>query len=149
MGHKFLKHVERTKILLFVVDIHGFQLGPKYPKRSALETIVLLNKELELYKEELTEKRAILALNKMDLPGSFNIINKIRDTLSNQKSYEDFLRTLPEEYWPQNVILFDSIIPISAAKDPVSVQQLQRKIRKIIDINDDYDTDLMTSSTNN
>lgn len=44
MGHKFLKHVERTKLLLLVVDIHGFQLGPQYPFRTCLETILLLNK---------------------------------------------------------------------------------------------------------
>ena len=53
---RFLKHVERTKVLLFVVDIHGFQLGPKYPRRSALETILLLNRELELYKADLLDK---------------------------------------------------------------------------------------------
>ncbi|CAG7723203.1 unnamed protein product, partial [Allacma fusca] len=46
---------------LFVVDLHGFQLSPKYPQRSALETIVLLNKELELYQEDLAQKPAILA----------------------------------------------------------------------------------------
>lgn len=44
MGHRFLKHVERTKLLLLIVDINGFQLSPQYPHRSCLETILLLNK---------------------------------------------------------------------------------------------------------
>lgn len=44
MGHSFLKHVERTKLLLLVVDINGFQLSPKYPFRSCLDTVALLNK---------------------------------------------------------------------------------------------------------
>lgn len=44
MGHSFLKHVERTKLILLVVDIHGFQLGPQYPHRSCMENILLLNK---------------------------------------------------------------------------------------------------------
>lgn len=44
MGHSFLKHVERTKLLLFVVDINGFQLSPKYPHRTCLDTVALLNK---------------------------------------------------------------------------------------------------------
>lgn len=44
MGHKFLKHVERTKVLLLIVDINGFQLSPQYPFRSFIETIFLLNK---------------------------------------------------------------------------------------------------------
>lgn len=44
MGHSFLKHVERTKLLLLVVDINGFQLNHQYPYRSCLETVMLLNK---------------------------------------------------------------------------------------------------------
>ena len=44
MGHAFLKHVERTKLLLLIVDINGFQLSPQYPHRSCLETIMLLTK---------------------------------------------------------------------------------------------------------
>ena len=44
MGHFFLKHLERTKVLLLVVDVDGFQLkiGSKF--RDAFETVVLLNK---------------------------------------------------------------------------------------------------------
>lgn len=44
MGHRFLRHVERTRLLLLVVDINGFQLNPKYMYRSCLDTVVLLNK---------------------------------------------------------------------------------------------------------
>lgn len=44
MGHKFLKHVERTKLLLMIVDINGFQLSPQFPHRSCVDTIVLLMK---------------------------------------------------------------------------------------------------------
>lgn len=36
--------MERTKLLVFVVDINGFQLNPKYKFRSCLDTVVLLNK---------------------------------------------------------------------------------------------------------
>ena len=42
MGHKFLRHVERTKALLFVVDINGFQLSQKMPFRDAVSTVTLL-----------------------------------------------------------------------------------------------------------
>ena len=44
MGHQFLKHIERTKLLLMIVDINGFQLSHQYPHRSCLETIMLLTK---------------------------------------------------------------------------------------------------------
>ncbi|XP_038598327.1 GTP-binding protein 10 isoform X1 [Tachyglossus aculeatus] len=68
MGHRFLKHVERTKQLLFVVDVSGFQLSSYSPFRTAFETIALLTKELELYQEELQTKPSLLVINKMDLP---------------------------------------------------------------------------------
>ena len=44
LGHSFLKHIERTKMLLFMVDINGFQLGRNYDYRTAFETVLLLNK---------------------------------------------------------------------------------------------------------
>lgn len=44
MGHKFLKHVERTQLLLFMVDINGFKLKAQYEHRTAFETVLLLNK---------------------------------------------------------------------------------------------------------
>lgn len=44
MGHQFLRHVERTKLLLYVVDIQGFRLSAMHPYRTAIETILLLNK---------------------------------------------------------------------------------------------------------
>ena len=52
MGHKFLRHVERTKLLLFMVDLHGFQLNKDWPFRNAFETTVLLNKVGGMSKEE-------------------------------------------------------------------------------------------------
>ena len=43
-GHVFLKHIERTHVLLFVVDVTGFQLSPKSDFRDAFETVLLLTK---------------------------------------------------------------------------------------------------------
>ena len=53
MGHRFLKHVERTRLLLFVVDVSGFQLNLNSTFRNAFETVTLLTRELELYNSDL------------------------------------------------------------------------------------------------
>ena len=48
MGHSFLKHVERTKLLLFVVDVNGFQLNPQSGYRDVFSTVLLLNKVITI-----------------------------------------------------------------------------------------------------
>ena len=66
MGHRFLRHVERTKVLLYVVDINGYQLSAKHSFRNALESVHLLREELELYSPGLSQRESVLAVNKMD-----------------------------------------------------------------------------------
>ena len=61
LGLKFLKHIERTKILLFMID------GAPYNERKPVEQLKVLLKELKNYSEVLYNKRKIVALNKIDL----------------------------------------------------------------------------------
>ncbi|CAB4032096.1 GTP-binding 10, partial [Paramuricea clavata] len=42
LGLKFLRHIERARMLMFVVDVNGFQLSSKHPTRTVFETICLL-----------------------------------------------------------------------------------------------------------
>ncbi|XP_049867339.1 GTP-binding protein 10 homolog [Pectinophora gossypiella] len=130
LGHKFLKHVERTKLLLFIADVQGFQLSPKYPKRSCLETVLLLNKELELYDPELLEKPAILAVNKMDLEGADEIFKRVKEALMDIKKV---IHTVPAEIRPENVITFEDVVSISALKDSESIKNLKYLLRKRLD----------------
>ncbi|XP_074842356.1 GTP-binding protein 10 isoform X2 [Carettochelys insculpta] len=129
MGHKFLKHVERTKQLLFVVDICGFQLSPKTQFRTAFETILLLTQELELYKEELRTKPALLAINKMDLPDAQDSLNELVKQLQNP---QDSLHLVEKEMIPQNTINFKEIIPVSAHTGQ-GIEELKMSIRKSLD----------------
>ncbi|KAM6967681.1 GTP-binding protein 10 [Aplochiton taeniatus] len=111
MGHKFLKHVERTRQLLFVVDVCGFQLASKTPHRSAFEAIQLLTKELELYKEELLSKPALLVVNKMDLPDAEDKLAELQEQLQNP---DVFAHLLPEDMIPKNNMQFTHVVPLSA-----------------------------------
>ncbi|KAL1777537.1 GTP-binding protein 10 [Sigmodon hispidus] len=137
MGHKFLKHLERTRQLLFVVDISGFQLSSVTPYRTAFETIILLTKELELYKEELQTKPALLAVNKMDLPGAQVKFDKLMKQL---QSPEDFLHLFDKNMVPEKAVEFQHIVPISAVTGE-GIEELKSCVRKSLDQQDDKDKD--------
>ncbi|KAM8967139.1 GTP-binding protein 10 [Pelodytes ibericus] len=129
MGHKFLKHIERTKQLLFVVDVEGFQLSPKTPYRTAFETIQLLTIELELYMKQLLDKPALLAVNKMDLPEADE---KYRELLEKLENPMEHLHLLPDDLIPDHPVQFQRILPVSAVTGQ-GVGELIGCIRKSID----------------
>jgi GTPase len=62
LGIKFLKHIERTGILVHIIDISA--IDPTNP----LKSFHIINKELSGYSPELAAKRQIIVLNKIDLP---------------------------------------------------------------------------------
>jgi len=124
MGHKFLKHVERCRLLLFIVDINGFQFKVDSPHRSALETVKLLCQELKLYKSELISKPAVLAITKMDSSGSDNLLQTFQKEFEELQNHEDLL---------QDLCLFEEVIPISAKFSNKSVQLLKYRLRHWID----------------
>lgn len=88
MGYKFLKHIERTRLLVMVVDIFGFKLSPSHPHRSNIENVYALNKELELYDESLFEKPCILLLNKIDLNTNKQDLSELVEKAKNLKGFQ-------------------------------------------------------------
>ncbi|TRY70978.1 hypothetical protein TCAL_02445 [Tigriopus californicus] len=130
MGHRFLKHVERTRLLLFVIDVNGFRLNPSYPFRTAFETVALLNREIELYNSDILSKPAVCVVNKMDVPGSGE---KLDEFLNQMKDYASHLAGLPEELRPEKVIQFEEIIPMSAKRSPKSIKGVKNRLRFHLD----------------
>ncbi|WHY18395.1 GTPase ObgE [Paenibacillus sp. G2S3] len=64
LGHEFLRHVERTRIIIHVVDMSGSE------GRDPFEDWVLINDELKQYNAALIDRPQIVAANKMDMPES-------------------------------------------------------------------------------
>lgn len=62
LGHDFLRHIERTDFLLFVIDMGG--VDGRHPADDYLN----LREELRLYREELDQRPFVVLANKMDLP---------------------------------------------------------------------------------
>ncbi len=73
LGDEFLRHVERTKILLHLIDIAPLS-GPE-PK----EAYYIIRREMERYNPELTKKREIVAANKIDLLEEDVYMEKVKD----------------------------------------------------------------------
>ncbi|XP_036321619.1 GTP-binding protein 10 homolog [Rhagoletis pomonella] len=129
MGHKFLKHVERTRLLLVMVDIFGFRLSAQHAKRNCLENIYALNKELELYDKTLLDKPCVLLLNKMDLKGASEFLKGVKPTI---KNLESGLDNCPEEIRPSKLIKFERIIPISA-QNVKRIDVVKEELRDVLD----------------
>lgn len=88
LGHDFLRHIERTRLLVHVLDISGSEC------RDPIEDYRQIRKELANYSEKLTELPELIAANKMDITGA-----------------EDNLELLKEELKDSNAEIF----PVSAA----------------------------------
>ena len=125
------------RILLFVVDINGFQFKPASPVRSALETIIILNKELELYKKDMLDKPAVLAITKMDMEGSEKKFDELKEQLSDIENVIKDPNVINKEFVPDRLINFANILPISAKFSPKTVEDLKYQVRDVID---DYES---------
>lgn len=75
LGHEFLRHVERTRVIIHVVDMSGSE------GRDPYEDWVKINEELVLYNEKLAERPQIVAANKMDIPESEENLALFREKL--------------------------------------------------------------------
>lgn len=112
LGHDFLKHIERTKILVHVLDISGSE------GRNPIEDFELINSELSSYNIKLNDKKMLVVLNKTDLGAEENI------------------KEFKEKYSDK----VDEIVEISAATTE-NVDKLMYLIADTLDsIEDDYST---------
>ncbi|ATW25473.1 GTPase ObgE [Candidatus Formimonas warabiya] len=82
LGHHFLRHLERTKILIHVLDLS------ELPDRTPWDDFDIINRELKAYKASLAERPQIVAANKMDLPGAEERLGELKERLGDQ--YEVF-----------------------------------------------------------
>lgn len=82
LGDKFLKHIERTRIIAHVIDMSGFE------GRNPYEDYLLINKELEDFNKSLLLKPQIIIANKMDIPTSTENLKEFRKKVKNVGIFE-------------------------------------------------------------
>lgn len=106
LGHDFLRHIERTRVLLYVLDITK--------KEEVLKDYQVLKEELRLFNPRLLEKEYFIALNKID-------------TIADQEEIERIVCLFPEEDQPK-------IFPISAVSGQGVVELIYTLWKKINEI---------------
>jgi GTP-binding protein len=72
LGHDFLRHIERTSCLVYVIDMAGADV------RVPHEDYANLREELKLYRADLLRRPALIAANKMDLPAAAENLKRFR-----------------------------------------------------------------------
>ncbi len=82
LGHKFLKHVERTKIIAHVVDMAGTE------GRNPYDDYVTIRKELESFSPKLLTKKEIIIANKMDGENARENLEEFKKKINNKDIFE-------------------------------------------------------------
>lgn len=111
LGHEFLRHIERTKVMIHIVDAAGVE------GRDPIADIYAINKELEAYNEDIANRPQVIAANKIDC---------IYDEDANPV---DLIRA---EFEPKGIKVF----PISAVSGE-GVKELLFYVREMLDNVDD------------
>jgi len=112
LGFQFLRHIERTKVMIHIVDAASTE------GRDPIEDIYAINKELEKYNASISSRPQIIAANKLDV-------------LSNEEA-DEIVKKLKAEFEPQGVLVY----PLSAATGN-GVKELLYKVRNLLDTLDD------------
>ena len=107
LGYQFLRHIERTKVMIHLVDAASVE------GRDPIEDIKAINKELEAYNPELAKRPQVIAANKVDVI---------------YPDGEDPIQRLKDEFEPQGVKVF----PISAVTGK-GVKELLYHVKSLLD----------------
>lgn len=129
LGHQFLRHVERTRLIVHVIDMAGVD------GRDPFEDYIQINKELKLYNLRLEERHQIVAANKMDLPEAKENLKRFKEKLPDVTVFEisaatrqgvrelmyavaDLLDTLPDKLTVEEVAEVEERVVFRAEKEP-------------------------------
>lgn len=109
LGHEFLRHIERCKVIIHIVDAAGTE------GRDPIEDIYAINKELEKYNSDISKKPQIIMANKTDCifteEGEINPVEKIK-----------------KEFEPKGMEVIET-----AAISGKNVKEVLYKVRKLLD----------------
>lgn len=109
LGHEFLRHVERTRIILHVVDMSGTE------GRDPYADWLQINEELKQYNAQLLERPQLIVANKMDMPDAAEHLANFQNNLSSHHADDQY-----------------EIFPISAMASQ-GIKELMYKVADMLD----------------
>ena len=105
LGHEFLRHIRRCRVLIHILDMSGSQGDPN-------ENYKIINKELATYGEDLVQKPQIVVANKMDDEYAQEYLNEFKKEFPDVKVYK--ISAMKHE--GLNAVLFAAMDEIEKAK---------------------------------
>lgn len=78
LGHEFLRHIERTRVIIFVLD------AAQTDERDIVEDYRILRRELELHNPELARRPYVIVANKMDIPAASDNVLRLTQSLEDK-----------------------------------------------------------------
>ena len=78
LGHEFLRHIERTRLIVHIVDVSGIE------GRNPIEDFEKINEELSLYSQSLAQRPQIVAANKTDIITDVSLLEEFRKYIADK-----------------------------------------------------------------
>ena len=96
LGHEFLRHIERTRMLIHIVDISGSE------GRDPIDDFIKINEELKKYGKKVSELKQVVVANKTDLPDAEQNAEKFKKKFG--KKYKIFLTSTATHFGVNQVV---------------------------------------------
>lgn len=127
LGHEFLRHIERTRLLLHILDISGSE------NRDPLKDFRIINEELRLYSPVLAERPMLVVPNKMDISGAEENLERLKKELGD--AYEVFPISAVtgegiKELLHRVIEILPQVPPVEFSADPETHRLVQAREEK-------------------
>lgn len=114
LGDRFLRHIERTAMLLLLLDVSGFSEHPP------LQEYRMLLSELELFSPGLMNKKRLVALTKLDAVSEIGEIEELADSLRDQGEQVFTISAVSGEGLPELLNVLGEQVPLIRRREPIS-----------------------------
>lgn len=128
LGHDFLRHVERTKVLIHIVDITGLE------GRNALEDFDKINDELKMYNEKLATRPQVVVANKMDILEDQSIFEEFKNELEG-RGYKVFKMSAATRQGIDDVIAY--VTPLLKEVEDIELVTEEEMYKPELDVQED------------